>query len=337
MQSRTRKVVVSQRMFDEETINYLHQNNCEVVIADLQPGEADGNLSHENLTRLLANADAWIVGHAKVTRDLLQQLPQLKVISRRGVGYDRVDVAAAGELGRVVTIASGGNDESVADHTIGLMLAVARRFRESQQKMIAGSWSILQGSDISHKKIGIIGFGRIGRRVAQRLLGFDVEILIVNPSKKAYSGKSKIRYVDLDEALRECDIITLHAPLSNQTKFLIDSTAIEKMKRSAILINAGRGGLVEDAHLLAALKEGRIAGAGLDVFLSEADKTYEKVTSELINLPTVVATPHAAASSKEGIILTNQIAARNVVLVLDGLAPPADCVVADGRRNASVK
>ena len=160
-----RRVVVTQRFFDEAAIAYLEAAGCDVVIADLAPGEADGDLDHDRLAAMLVGAQGWIVGHAKVTRFLLMALPRLAVIARRGVGYERVDLEAATELGRVVTIAAGGNDASVADQAIGMMIALGRRFREAKAQMNAGSWSILMGSDLYQKTVGLVGLGRIGRSV----------------------------------------------------------------------------------------------------------------------------------------------------------------------------
>ena len=137
MPSANRRVVVTQRFFDRETIDYLERTGCEVVVADLPPGQADGNLTQGELETILAGAAGWIVGHARVTRELLTALPELLVVSRRGVGYERVDLDAVRDLGRVACIAAGGNDASVADHAIAMMLALGRRFRESQDNMLA--------------------------------------------------------------------------------------------------------------------------------------------------------------------------------------------------------
>lgn len=329
-----RKVVVTQRFFDDATIGYLRDANCEVIQAQLPTGQADGNLSHDELLAMLRGAAGWIVGHARVTRELQQALPDLKVISRRGVGYERVDTEAATELGKVVCIAAGGNDASVADHTMALMLAAGHRFRETQQNMIAGDWAILMGSDLFGKTVGIIGLGRIGRSLVQRLKGFDVEILAVDAYADAeFVNANAIRLVELDELLSRSDYISLHAPLTAETRFMIDAAALGRMKPGAILINAARGGLVDDRALLDALKAGGIAAAGLDVFVSESDPAYKPVTEELIRLPNVIATPHAAASTREGLDRTNMVAARCVVAVLDDRDPPQGCVVADGRRK----
>ncbi|MFV3077655.1 phosphoglycerate dehydrogenase [Niveispirillum fermenti] len=332
MTSGNRRVVVTQRFFDQATIDYLTAAGCEPVQAELPPGQADGNLTHQELKERLTGAAGWIVGHARVTRELLAELPDLKIISRRGVGYDRVDLAAARDLGKVVCIAVGGNHESVADHTIALMLSVGHRFRETQNNMIGGNWAILLGSDLYRKTVGIIGLGRIGKSLVQRLSGFEVKVLAYSDVRDdAYAAQTGVRYVGLDELLARSDYVSVHAPLTPQTRFIIGRDALSKMKPGAFLINAARGGLVDDAALLEALRAGTIAGAGLDVYLSEADPALKPVTQALIELPNVIATPHAAASSREGLDRTNMVAARCVVAVLDGSDPAPECVVADGR------
>lgn len=329
-----RKVVVTQRFFDDRAHAYLRSHGCEVTIAPLPPGKADGDLSHDALVEILDGAAGWIVGHARVTRELLTALPDLRIVSRRGVGYERVDLAAARDLGRVVTIAAGGNDASVADHTIGLMLAVGRRLRESQQRMIDGDWSILMGSDLCEKTVGLVGLGRIGKSVVKRLSGFDCKVLVHTPRPDPdYARATGVQFVDLPQLLARSDYVSLHAPLTPETRFLIDERAIVGMKPSAILINTARGGLVEDAHLLDALQAGRLAGAGLDVYVSESDPAYKPVSQALLDLPNVIGTPHAAASSREGLDRTNMVAARSIVAVLDGDDPAPECVVADGRQG----
>lgn len=333
MTSSGRRVVVTQRFFDQATIDFLEGAGCEVVVADLPAGQADGNLTQQELLERLDGAAGWIVGHARVTRELLERLPNLMVISRRGVGYDRVDLAAANDLGKVVCIAVGGNHQSVADHTIALMLAVGHRFRETQLNMIGGNWSILLGSDLYRKTVGIIGLGRIAKSLVQRLRGFEAEVLAYTATPDdEYAAQSGVTYVELDELLARSDYVTVHAPLTPDTRLLIDAPALARMKPTAFLINAARGGLVDDAALLNALQRGVIAGAGLDVYLGEADPAMKPVMQALVELPNVIATPHSAASSREGLDRTNMVAARCVAAVLDGRDPPAECVVADGRR-----
>ncbi len=327
------RVVVTQRFFDEKTVEYLRANQCEVVIADLPPGQADGDVPVGTLLEWLQGASGWIVGHARVTRELLAALPDLQVIARRGVGYDRVDVDAVRDLGRVATIAAGSNDATVADLAIGLMLGLGRRFRDCADGMNQGSWSIPLGSDLYRKTVGVVGYGRIGQGVVKRLAGFDTEVLVHHPRcAPGPASTGNFTHVDLPTLLARSDYLTLHAPLTTDTRFLIRAETIAQMKPTAFLINTARGGLVEDRDLLAALKAKRIAGAGLDVFMSESDPGYKEVTRELVAMPNVIALPHVGASTREGLDRTNMVAARCVVSVLDGQALPPGCVIADGRR-----
>ncbi len=338
MSNPNRRIVVTQRFFDADSIAYLEAQNCEVVLAMPPPGKGDGDLTEDELAERLAGAAGWIVGHARVTRALLARLPDLKIVSRRGVGYERVDVAAVSDLGKVACIAVGGNDASVADHTLALLLAVSHRLPETQTKMIGGDWSILLGNDLYRRTVGVIGLGRIGRAVVQRLRGFEANILACTPRRdEAYAAQTGVAYVDLPELLERCDYVTIHAPLSAGTRHLIDAAALSRMKPSAYLINTARGGLVDDRALLAALEANQIAGAALDVFESESDPALRAVTDALIARPNVIATPHSGASSHEGLARTNMVAAANVVCVFDGTDPPSECVIADGRtaRNAT--
>jgi D-3-phosphoglycerate dehydrogenase len=328
-----RKVVVTQRFFDDQSLTYLRSRGCDVTIAELPAGQADGDVPVESLLRWLKGASGWIVGHARVTRELLVALPGLEVISRRGVGYDRVDVDAVRDLGRVATIAAGGNDAAVADQTVGLMLALGRRFREGQANLNEGAWTIPLGVDLYRKTVGIVGLGRIGLAVVKRLRGFECRMLVHTPRHDPHlANVHGFEYVDLETIFSRSDYLTLHAPLSPDTRFLVREETIRQMKPSLFVMNTARGGLIEDRDLLAALKNGRLAGAGLDVFVSEADARYKDVTTELVTLPNVIALPHAGASTREALDRTNMIAARCVAAVLNGEALPPGCVVADGRR-----
>ena len=333
MNSPIRKVVVTQKFFDEEAIALLESNGCEVDIATLPEGKGEADLNVDDICQLLAGAGGWIVGHARVTREVLEALPDLAIISRRGVGYEKVDTVAAEALGKVVTIAAGGNNDSVADQVIGMMICLGRRFREAQIAMNAGKWNILVGTELFRKTVGIIGFGRIGHSLAQRLQGFDAEILVCTPRlASADIDAFGLKQVDFETLLERSDYISVHAPLTPETRHMIDADALARMKPGAAIINTARGGLVDDRALLAALQAGRILGAGLDVFESEADPTMMPVTEALIDLPNVIAAPHSGASTHEALPRTNMIAAQCVVDVLDGKVPSMGQCVADGRR-----
>ena len=262
----------------------------------------------------------------------MAQFPRLKVIARRGVGFEQIDHLAAAKLGKVVTIAAGGNSPSVADHTIGLMLAVAKRLASYPRYLQAGDWAYRIGEELTNSTVGIIGLGRIGRCVARRLAGFDVKILgnDIIPDD-GFAAANNITRVDLETLLRESDFVTLHAPLDTTTQHMIDTKTLGLMKPGAIFINTARGGLVNEQDLYDTLVAGRIAGAGLDVFEAEKDPAASQVATALIGLERVVGTPHTAAATYGGLARTNLVAAGTVVAVLNGDSPPADCIVADGR------
>jgi len=332
MRNPPRKVVVTQKFFDEGAIAYLQDKAIEVEIAVLPHNISEADLDLEDIRRLLQGAGGWVVGHARITREVLAALPDLAIISRRGVGYEKVDTEAAREMGKVVAIAAGGNDASVADQAIGMMISLGRRFEEARRAMTHGKWSILVGTELFRKTVGIVGFGRIGRSLAKRLQGFEAEILVCSPRlDQADIDAYGLKQVDLETLLKESDYISVHAPLTPQTRHMIDAQAIEMMKPTAILLNTARGGLVDDQALLEALERGRILGAGLDVYESESDPSKQHITDALIARHDVVAAPHAGASTQEALERTNMIAAICAAEVIDGRAPPRECVIVDGR------
>ncbi len=227
----------------------------------------------------------------------------------------------------------GGNHESVADHTIALMLSVGHRFRETQANMIGGNWSILLGNDLYRKTVGVIGLGRIGKSLVKRLSGFEAEVLAYSDvHDEAYAAETGVEYVSLDTLLSRSDYATVHAPLTPQTRFIIDEAALGRMKPTAFLINARarRPGRRRGAAGGPARRGDRRA-PGWTSISSESDAALKPVTQALIELPNVIATPHSAASSREGLDRTNRVAAQCVVAVLDGDDPAPECVVADGR------
>ncbi len=327
--SAPRKVVVTPPNFDAAALEYLRAHGCEPVL----PGKPEAQLSADELRTLLAGAQGWIIGPAAhVPSHLVAALPDCRVFARRGVGYERLDLNAIKAAGRVAAIATGGNDASVADAAIGLMLAVGRRMREQQNAMLSGDWSIRVSADLYRKTVGIIGLGRSGRALAQRLKGFESILLAVTPHPNlAFGETAGVAFTDLATLLRECDYVSLHAPLTPQTRHLIGAAELAAMKPGAILINTARGGLVDDRALLASLRSGHLGGAGLDVYEGEADPELKPVAQALLALPNVVGTPHSAASTREGLARTNMIIARTVVAVLDGAEAPEGCVLADGR------
>lgn len=326
------RIFASTRYFDLDTQNYLESQGCEVLRSGLPDGEQDDRLDPDILNDRLKDIDGWIVGAVRVTRSLLEAHPSIKVIARRGVGYNNVDIESARALRRVVTIAPGGNEPAVADYAIAMMLAVARRLREGHDTLRAGKWQPLVGVELYKKTVGIIGFGRIGRMVAKRLSGFDAKILAYDPFFDKVSAESfGVNLTDLETLLRESDFISLHLPLTQKTHHIIDQNAFTKIKPSAIIINTARGGLIDEEALLLALKNGCLGGAGLDVFEGEANHASRSILEDLLSLQNVVASAHAAGSSKEGLQRANRIAAESVLKVLRGEPLAKDYIVVDGR------
>ncbi len=329
----THTVLITVNFFDEAAVALLASRGCRTVEARMLPGLRDGDLSQPDLLDLGKDADAWIVGTSKVTRQLLEHLPKLQIIARRGVGYDRVDLEAARELGRVVTISPGGNEEAVADHAVMLMLAVGRSVCEFSQSMRTGNWTVKVGTGLHGKTVGILGFGQIGRAVAKRLEGFNAQILAYDERiDPEYAESHHIKFASLNETLTQSDYVTLHLPLNPGTQHVIGSDAFRRMKPGAILVNTARGGLVDERALLRALDSGHLAGAGLDVFEVETDERQKETATELCLRPNVVATPHVAGFTADALNRANHIAAEAVLAVFSGGSLPSSWVVADGRK-----
>jgi D-3-phosphoglycerate dehydrogenase len=326
-------VVATPRFFDEGTRLFLERAGAEVRMPELDAGTGDAAFSAADLIEMCRDADALLLGQARVDAQVLDALPRLKIVARRGVGHERVDLEAARRNGIWVTIGTGGNDASTADHALALMLAVGRRLRESQERMRAGNWGILVGGELFGKTVGLVGLGRVARGVVQRLKGFSCDILVATPRiDPGFAEEHGVRFVSLNELLSASDFVSLHTPLTLATANLIDEQALGRMRPGAILINTARGGLIDEEALLGALRAGKLGGAGLDVFAAETDPAARSVADALIALPNVVATPHAAGSTHEGLVRTNMIAARTIVSVLRGNAPAAETVVVAGRR-----
>jgi D-3-phosphoglycerate dehydrogenase / 2-oxoglutarate reductase len=246
----------------------------------------------------IADADALVVRSAtKVTAALLEKAGRLRAIGRAGVGVDNVDVDAATRRGVLVMNTPGGNSVSVAEHTLALMLGLARAVPQANASIHAGKWekSAFSGTEMRGKTIGLVGLGRVGTEVARRARALEMKVLAHDPFvTPAAAAEVEVELVPLDDLLRRSDVISLHTSLSAQTEKLIDAAAIAKMKKGVRLINCARGELVDEAALADALKSGHVAGAALDTFAQEPPKS-----SPLVGLPNVIATPHIAGSTAE--------------------------------------
>ena len=258
-----------------------------------------------------------------VDDELLAAVPTLKVVANVAVGYNNIDVAAARHRGVVVTNTPDVLTETTADFAWALLMAAARRVAEADRFVRSGrwdrwQWDLLWGADIHGKTLGVVGFGRIGRAVARRALGFNMRVLYQDAVQADAAVERDLRAsrVDLEALLRESDFVSLHTPFLPETRHLINARTLRLMKRSAILVNAARGPVVEETALVRALQEGWIAGAGLDVFEEEP-----KVHPGLLALTNVVMAPHIGSASLDTRIAMAMLAVRNCLAVLDGKPP----------------
>ncbi|SDB32063.1 hydroxyacid dehydrogenase [Belnapia rosea] len=284
----------------------------------------------EQFHQHLSSADAVLCWLERVDRAALAAAPRLKVVSRYGVGFDTVDIAACTERDIPVMVVNGTNDLSVAEHAMMLMLAVARRVLDNDQVVKAGGWWAKDGPgmvDLAGRSVLVVGYGRIGSRVANYCRAFQMKVMVMDPgfhpARIAADGFTPIR--DLQAGLAEADVVTLHCPLSPATHHLMDAAAFAALRPGAILVNTARGPIVEEAALVAALQSGRLQGAGLDVLEVEPSTA----TNPLYAMPNVVVSPHNAASTEEGLARMARQAARNILDVLDGKRDPAFMVNGD--------
>lgn len=255
-------------------------------------------LSPEELRNVISDYDGLIVrSETKVTAELMNPARNLRVIGRAGVGVDNIDVPAATTHGIVVMNAPDGNTITTAEHTIALLVALARNVPQANSSVKAAKWDRKKfiGAELLGKTLGIIGLGRIGRAVAQRAAALGMKVVAHDPFIATQAGDSDVESVSLDDVFARADFLTIHTPLTNETRGLIDARAFAKMKAGARVINCARGGLIDEAALVAAIESGKIAGAALDVF----EKEPPPPDHPLLQLDRVIVTPHLGASTAE--------------------------------------
>ena len=294
----------------------IHPAGVELLRQKANVDVAEKALSEEELIQRIGNYHAVIVrSRTHITANVIHNAHHLRVIARAGAGLDTIDVDAAQSHGIEVVNAPGANTLAVAEHTFGLMLALARKIVQADQSLKAGRWekSKLLGTGLAGKTLGIIGFGRIGRQVARRAKAFDMQVVVNQPRlTPELALELGVEKVDLPELLERADFVTLHVPMRPANVGLIGEEELSMMKPSAYLINTARGGIVDEDALLHALEEGRIAGAGLDVFQGEPH-----VKPELVRHPRVVATPHIGASTEDAQRKAALTVAEQVLAILE--------------------
>ncbi|WP_313525695.1 phosphoglycerate dehydrogenase [Anaerotignum sp.] len=301
------KVLVTARSFgsaDDKAQKLLEANGFEVkkLVA------ADGPIA-EQLKAEIVDADAIIAGLEDYTAELIESATKLKVISRYGVGYDKVDLAAAKAKGIAVTITPGANGDSVADMAMALMLSAARNVSYMDCCIKDGNQQRPTGVEMFEKTLGVIGAGRIGKGVARRCKGFSMDVLCYDTYQdEAFQQETGAKYVDFETIVKEADFITIHSPLNEETKNMFNAETFKKMKNKAVIVNTARGGIIDEEALFDALKNGEIGAAGLDATVEEPP--YH---SPLLELPNCTVTPHAGAATYEASSKMGLMAAQNIV------------------------
>lgn len=311
------KVLITRRVYPE-ALELLHDR------AELDYNDSDNWLEPAELSRRAQDAVAIMTTNTQQFKtELLRTLTNLRIIANIGVGFDNVDIAAASQLGILVSNTPDVLTETTADFAFGLLLAVSRRIVEANRYLLEGQWvrgsiDLLAGQDVHHRTLGILGLGRIGASVARRGRGFSMKILYHDSRRASKNLEEELSatFVSKEQLLRESDFVSLHVPLMQGTRKTIAEPELRLMKKTSILINTSRGPVIDEQALVKALQERWIAGAGLDVFEREP-----QVNPALLQLGNVVLTPHVASSSEDTRREMCLMAARNILAVLDGRRP----------------
>ena len=295
----------------------LLSQECDVITHP-----STGLRSEEDLIEILAEADGAITLLTdRVTRKVLESNPHLRVVANFAVGYNNVDIDAARSLGIVVTNTPDVLTDATADMTIALILATTRRLLEGDRMVRAGEFHgwhplMMLGMPLQGRTLGIVGMGRIGFAVARRAAAFDMKVIYASRSARAEADALGMQHVDLDTLTRTADVISLHAPLTAETKHLFDAARLRAMRKGSFLINTARGPLVDERALATVLRDGHLRGAGLDVYEREPD-----VERELLDLENVILLPHIASATDDARSAMARLAATSVLDVLRGGAP----------------
>ncbi|MEM7032212.1 MAG: hydroxyacid dehydrogenase [Chloroflexota bacterium] len=307
------KALVTQDSVHTAGIDLLREV-ADVTVLPEDVGQAE-------VIKAVADADGILARMPPITREVVEVAPNLKIVARHGVGYDNVDLDACTDHNVVVTITANANAISVSEYALACMLNVSRKVAQSDKAIKAGIWDRKQavGGELLGKTLGIIGFGRVGSRLAKLVSGFDLQVLTCDPYISPDVVEGRATLVDLNTLLQESDFVTVHVPLNEETRYLIDAAALAQMKESAILINTARGGIVNEVELYEALTSGQIAAAAIDVFEQEPlPPSYP-----LVQLDNILCSPHAAGQSTEALVRMSVDAAQSILQVFRGELPDA--------------
>lgn len=310
-------ILITARSFgldDTDAWDLLRSHGCEVIHLKA----VDGLSVEEQLAQHIGRADGIIAGLEPYDASLLRRAYRLKGISRYGVGYDAIDLQEAQRLGIMVTNTPGANADSVADLTVALLLAAARHIPVMDAALRGGAMHRPLGMEMFAKTLGVLGTGRIGAGVVKRCSGFSMEILCcdVHPNEKLITS-CNVRYVDFDELVEQSDFITIHTPLTAETRNLFNAEVLARMKPRSVLVNTARAGIIDESALAAALQEGRVGAAALDVM-----ETDISGANPLLAVDSCIVTPHAGAATYEASNRMSMMAAQNLIDILSGRPCP---------------
>lgn len=310
------KVLVTPTSFGKN--NPLLRNKLESSVGKVIYNTLGRPLNTVELQEIIPGIDAVIAGLDQITKEVINVANNLKVIARYGVGVDNVDLKAALDQNIVVTNTPGANASSVAELTVGLLLALTRNIPSANSATQSGKWPRLHGVSLEKKVVGLYGFGSIGQQVAKRLIGFDCKLMVFDPFIDYHVvSKFSVKRVSEDEIISKSDILSLHCPANDETKGRVNTEFLSQMPRGSFLINTARGELINETALYEAIKTGHISGAAIDVFNVQPPRP----DNPLLSLPQVITTPHMGSHTDIAINNMGWGALENCLAVLEGKSP----------------
>ena len=308
------KILITGRNFgavSKDDYNYFLDRGYEIL-----PNPCAGRVpSEDELCEMIVDADAILIGNDRITARVMDHAKHLKVINKSGIGVDNIDIPAATARGIAVTNVPGTTANSVAELAMGFILNISKLITYTNRRVVSGMWPLDRGNDLCGKTLGIIGFGRIGQRIAKFANAFDMKVMAYDPYFNTKAADSlNVQQATLDEITEQCDYITLHVPKTRETENLFDAERISRMKKGSYLINAARGGIVDEDALYDALMRGHLAGAAVDVLAQEPPVERPK----LYDCENFLITSHSGGNSNYSVAMTCKVSAENIIAVLEG-------------------
>lgn len=310
------RVLVTGRNFGKITPDFHYFTDRGYEIAENPYKDLNRMPNEDELCAVIAGVDAILVGNDRMTKRVLDHADRLKVIAKSGIGVDNIDIAECTRRGIAVVNVPGTTSIPVAELTFGMMLNISKLIMYNNRRVMSGLWPVDRGHDVYHKRVGIVGFGRIGQQFAKRAKAFDMEVYAYDPyMNTAKAEELGVVVSDLEEITETCDYITVHVHKTPQTVNMFDASRIARMKKGSYLINCSRGGIVNQDDLYDALMSGHLAGAAADVM--EVEPPVER--HKLLDCENYLQCSHIGGNSQESISETSRIAADNIICILENL------------------